>query len=148
MRVLVTGGAGYIGSHMVRMLRENGLRPVVVQAGDTPSRRIKGDIEIRFTQLRPGEKLYEELLVGDDAGATDHPRIMTATESSLLWSVLEELLGRLWAACERHDLPAIRHLLDEIPTGYQPSGAIADPCWEGPASAPAPGAPAQSSATA
>lgn len=131
-----------------RMVRLSGLRPVVVRAGDAPGRRIKGDIEIRFTQLRPGEKLHEELLVGDDAGGTDHPRIMTATESSLLWSVLEELLGRLWAACERHELPTIRHLLDEIPTGYQPSGAIADPCSEGLARRPVQDTPAQSSATA
>lgn len=132
-----------------RMVRLSGLRPVVVEAGDVPGPRAKGDIEIRFTQLRPGEKLYEELLVGDDAGATDHPRIMTATESALPWSELEGLLGRLWAACERHDLPAIRHLLDEIPTGYEPSAASAHRCGdEGLGTTPVIGALAHSRGTA
>lgn len=132
-----------------RMVRLSGLRPVVVEASDVPGPRAKGDIEIRFTQLRPGEKLYEELLVGDDAGATDHPRIMTATESALPWSELEGLLGRLWAACERHDLPAIRHLLDEIPTGYEPSAASAHRCGdEGLGTTPVIGALAHSRGTA
>lgn len=78
----------------------------------------EGDIEIRFTGLRPGEKLYEELLIGSEAVGTDHPRILTATEAFLPPAMLFPLLDRLMQYCQARDIAAIRALLVEAPTGY------------------------------
>jgi FlaA1/EpsC-like NDP-sugar epimerase len=70
----------------------------------------KGDIEICYVGLRPGEKLYEELLIGENVQPCDHPRIMRATERHIEPALLEKMLGALRSACERHD-----HLLsDEV----------------------------------
>lgn len=112
-----------------RMVRLSGLNPVVARAGGAGVVPAKGDIEIRFTELRPGEKLFEELLVGSDAHPTEHPRIMTATEVSMEWPALDALLQRLAAACDAHDLPTLRDLLREAPTGYEPAEAIGDLRW-------------------
>ncbi len=70
-----------------------------------------GDIEIRFTGLRPGEKLYEELLIGDNTLPTSHQRIMRAAEHALTWEELEPLLFELEAAVKAEDAEAIRALL-------------------------------------
>lgn len=113
----------------MRMVRLSGFNPVLGEAGSEPVVRGKGDIEIRFTELRPGEKLFEELLVGDGARPTAHPRIMTATEVSMEWPALEALLHRLAAACDAHDLPTLLALLQEAPTGYEPAEAIGDLRW-------------------
>lgn len=110
----------------MRMVRLSGLNPVIAEQGGVPPRRVKGDIEIRFTQLRPGEKLFEELLVGEGSEPTVHPRILTATETSMAWPELEDLLHRLSVACEEHDLPAIRRLLQEGPIGYAPTETNVD----------------------
>uniref|UniRef100_UPI00403F7C05 polysaccharide biosynthesis protein n=1 Tax=Paludibacterium sp. THUN1379 TaxID=3112107 RepID=UPI00403F7C05 len=67
--------------------------------------RPHGDIEIRFSGLRPGEKLYEELLIGDNVLDTEHERIMRAQESLIAEPVLRALLDRLQAAC--HELDAV-----------------------------------------
>lgn len=96
-----------------------------VKDSDNPA----GDIEIVCTGLRPGEKLYEELLVGDDVSGTSHERIMTANEQMLEWSKLEGLLSRLDHACHEFDHEAIRELLLEVPAAYQPSGGICDLVW-------------------
>lgn len=85
-----------------------------------------GDISIQFTGLRPGEKLYEELLIGDNVAATPHPMIMTATEDYLSWDVLKLKLGELLAAVERDDYSQVRHLLRETVSGYNPDGEIVD----------------------
>ncbi|QJC82446.1 polysaccharide biosynthesis protein [Pseudomonas umsongensis] len=85
-----------------------------------------GDISIQFTGLRPGEKLYEELLIGDNVAATPHPMIMTATEDYLSWDVLKLKLGELLAAVERDDYSQVRHLLRETVSGYNPEGEIVD----------------------
>jgi len=85
-----------------------------------------GDIEIVYTGLRPGEKLYEELLIGTNVKGTDHPRIMTADEEFLSENELEKKLTELLIACSSNDFTQIRELLQDAPTGYQPSSEICD----------------------
>src|SRR5690606_36581607 len=79
-----------------------------------------GDITIEFTGLRPGEKLYEELLRGDNVSATEHPMIMRAEEESFTWDVLRALLAKLLKAVEQDDYPQVRVLLREMVSGYVP----------------------------
>ncbi|WP_104204260.1 polysaccharide biosynthesis protein [Billgrantia saliphila] len=88
-----------------------------------------GDIAIAYTGLRPGEKLYEELLVGEDVSATSHPRIMTAQEVFWEWPRLEAYLDRLFEACRHFHHNGIRRLLLEAPTAYRPQGEIVDLVW-------------------
>mgnify|MGYP003365739337 CR=1 FL=1 len=88
-----------------------------------------GDIEISITGLRPGEKLYEELLIGEKVLGTSHPRIMTAHEDMLSWSELEVFLTQLDEACTGFEHDVIRSLLLEIPTGFQPTNGICDLVW-------------------
>jgi FlaA1/EpsC-like NDP-sugar epimerase len=85
-----------------------------------------GDISIEFTGLRPGEKLYEELLIGDNVVSTVHPMIMSAHEDALSWDVLKRCLDRLLAAVEDDDYPRVRQVLREIVSGYAPEGEIVD----------------------
>ena len=85
-----------------------------------------GDIAIEFTGLRPGEKLYEELLIGDNVAATRHPMIMTANEDYLSWDVLKERLSELLRAIEGDDYNRVRQLLRETVSGYAPDGEIVD----------------------
>lgn len=85
-----------------------------------------GDIAIEFTGLRPGEKLYEELLIGDNVSATEHPMIMRADEEYFTWDVLKSLLARLLKAVEDDDYPQVRVLLREVVSGYVPEGEIVD----------------------
>lgn len=89
----------------------------------------KGEISIRFTGLRPGEKLYEELLATDSAKKTRHPRIMTASESFLPWAELKTVLAQLEAACKNQDAEKLRELLIAAPTAYQPQSDIVDHFW-------------------
>jgi FlaA1/EpsC-like NDP-sugar epimerase len=88
-----------------------------------------GDIEIQVTGLRPGEKLYEELLIGDNPLPTSHPRIMKAHEEFLPWDELESKLNILNAALESNNVPVIRTLLKELVPGYQPEGDVVDWVW-------------------
>ncbi|OMQ37155.1 polysaccharide biosynthesis protein [Pseudomonas putida] len=85
-----------------------------------------GDISIEFTGLRPGEKLYEELLIGDNVSATQHPMIMSASEDHLPWDVLKAKLSELLSAVERDDYARVRQLLRETVSGYAPDGEIVD----------------------
>ena len=85
-----------------------------------------GDIELTVTGLRPGEKLYEELLIGDNPKPTQHPRIMKAHEQFLSWKQLEEKLNALSIAMGVNDVPVIRAMLQQIVSGYQPSGEVVD----------------------
>ena len=86
----------------------------------------EGDIEITVTGLRPGEKLYEELLIGDNPKPTQHARIMKAHEQFLPWSQLEGKLNALSIAMGVNDVPVIRGLLQQLVSGYQPSGEVVD----------------------
>ena len=85
-----------------------------------------GDIEFTVTGLRPGEKLYEELLIGDNPKPTQHARIMKAHEQFLSWPQLEQKLNALSIAMSVNDVPVIRGQLQELVSGYQPSGEVVD----------------------
>ncbi|NMZ34881.1 MULTISPECIES: polysaccharide biosynthesis protein [Pseudomonas] len=85
-----------------------------------------GDIAIEFSGLRPGEKLYEELLIGDNVVATQHPMIMSANEDHLPWDVLKDKLTQLLAAVEADDYNRVRQLLRDTVSGYAPDGEIVD----------------------
>jgi FlaA1/EpsC-like NDP-sugar epimerase len=88
--------------------------------------RPNGDIEIVFTGLRPGEKLYEELLIGDDVQPTSHPLIMRSQEEALPWPKLDSYLSQLEKAALAHDQVRIRELLLESVSGYKPQCGIED----------------------
>lgn len=79
-----------------------------------------GDIEIQVTGLRPGEKLYEELLIGDNPEPTNHPRIMKAREIYIAWSELDLLLNQLYEAVLINDEVAIKNHLKFLVAGYVP----------------------------
>ncbi|WP_061019369.1 nucleoside-diphosphate sugar epimerase/dehydratase [Vibrio splendidus] len=79
----------------------------------------EGDIEIKFTGLRPGEKLYEELLIGDNVEGTSHEKIMTAMESKLTWPEMQILLFELDECCHDFNVDCIKRILLEAPTGYK-----------------------------
>lgn len=85
-----------------------------------------GDIEIRYTGLRPGEKLYEELLIGDDVEPTDHPMIMRSNECYLGWDALKASLKGLDDAIRADDYPRSRELFYELVDGYAANNEIVD----------------------
>ena len=87
-------------------------------------------IEIRYVGLRPGEKLYEELLIGDNVSGTDHPLIMRAQEAEIAWPFLEIMLKHLDEACVRGDQAAIRAQLRKIVPEFTPSSEIDDHFWK------------------
>ncbi|MCE9683154.1 polysaccharide biosynthesis protein [Halomonas alkalisoli] len=122
-----------------RMVRLTGLEPHFPQSNPSSPQALrkgcsvglglaevekKGDISIVFTGLRPGEKLYEELLVTEAVGKTRHPRIMTANEASLSWEELEPILSSLHTACTNQDADSIRRVLMEAPTEYHPQSDV------------------------
>ncbi|HDY7926740.1 TPA: polysaccharide biosynthesis protein [Vibrio vulnificus] len=96
-----------------------------VKSSDNPN----GDIEIKFTGLRPGEKLYEELLIGDNVEGTEHERIMTANEQFLPLEEFNQILDNLDKACHEFDHETIRQILLETPTGFNPTDGIGDLVW-------------------
>ncbi|WP_423186044.1 polysaccharide biosynthesis protein [Alishewanella sp. d11] len=85
-----------------------------------------GDIEIKYTGLRPGEKLYEELLVGNNVRNTEHPRIMAADEVCLSWEEMQHLLLRLDKACNNFAVEEIIELIRSAPTEFNYSNATSD----------------------
>lgn len=86
----------------------------------------EGDIEIRITGLRPGEKLYEELLIGDHPQPTPHPRIMKAREAFLPWPQLAEKMAELEKVLAASDVNALRAMLKALVSGYTPSDGVVD----------------------
>jgi FlaA1/EpsC-like NDP-sugar epimerase len=85
-----------------------------------------GDIELQITGLRPGEKLYEELLIGDNAMPTVHPRVMKAHEDCPTSEELWLQFGVLGAALESSDVPALKAVLKQMLSGYQPHREVVD----------------------
>jgi FlaA1/EpsC-like NDP-sugar epimerase len=88
-----------------------------------------GTIEIQHIGLRPGEKLYEELLIGDNVEGTEHPLIMRAQEKEIAWPVLYDLLTKMENACRRADYEEVRALLMQVVDEYQPQCGIEDYIW-------------------
>ncbi|MBF90979.1 MAG: polysaccharide biosynthesis protein [Flavobacteriales bacterium] len=97
-----------------RMVHLSGLTPIDEENPD-------GDIKIKVTGLRPGEKLYEELLIGDDVVQSNHPRIMQAKEVDLEWAEVEKSIKLIQKAHEEHDEKSVRSLLLKNVDGYKPS---------------------------
>lgn len=85
-----------------------------------------GSIEIEITGLRPGEKLYEELLIGDNPKTTPHPRIMKAHEEYMPWNELRGRIDALELALGVNDVSVIRLMMTELVPGYSPSDEIVD----------------------
>ncbi len=126
--VLDMGDPVRIADLAAQMARLHGLKPVLFS---TPAsvKTAPGEIGITFTQLRPGEKLFEELLIGNNPQSTAHPRIMTATELCRSPDEMAATLDQLAVACDRNDIERIRTVLVEAQTGYQPHYDIVDHGW-------------------
>ena len=105
-----------------RMIHLSGL---TLKDDDNPS----GDIEIQIVGLRPGEKLYEELLIGDNVLQTNHSKIMRAQEEQLSWDQVNKYLDGFLSASKNFDYLAIRSLLIESVNGYKPTSDIQDWVW-------------------
>lgn len=88
-----------------------------------------GDIEIKFTGLRPGEKLFEELLIGNNVKETQHMRIMTANEQFLSLCDFENTMNQLDKACHDFDHEKVREILIAAPTDFHPTDGIGDLVW-------------------
>jgi FlaA1/EpsC-like NDP-sugar epimerase len=105
-----------------RMIHLSGLE---IKDEDRPN----GDIEVEFTGLRPGEKLYEELLIGSNVSGTQHPGILRAEEHHLSWEETKNLLDDLDVACHAYQCDRVKQLLVEAPTDYKASMLISDSVW-------------------
>lgn len=96
-----------------------------LKTAETP----EGTIEIHQVGLRPGEKLFEELLIGDNAEGTAHPLIMKAQESYFAWDELQQKIERLRSACQQFDHEAVRAILRQTVQEYTPQCEIEDLLW-------------------
>ena len=86
----------------------------------------EGDIEIIFTGLRPGEKLYEELLIGDRVSTTEHKRILRAEEDFLVAEEIEQYINLLQEAEKKGDVKALKEVLRKVVSGFTPENEIVD----------------------
>jgi FlaA1/EpsC-like NDP-sugar epimerase len=89
----------------------------------------EGDIEISYTGLRPAEKLYEELLIGNNVTGTQHPMILRAIEHSLPWDRVQELLNEIIEAMGRYDCQRSLQLLSDVVAEYTPAPQPHDLMW-------------------
>ena len=101
------------------------LSGLTVRDDDHPN----GDIGIEITHLRPGEKLYEELLLGDNVMGTKHPRIMRALEVELSWAQITAIAEQIEAACSIDDNEKVVKILKDVVDDYVPQCGIEDPIW-------------------
>ena len=102
-----------------KLIRLSGLK---VKDENSP----EGDIEIKYTGLRAGEKLYEELLIGDNVSETENPLIMRAKEDMYDWVDLKLMLDNLSNSNNNSDQVKSREILTQIVTGFNPEGEIKD----------------------
>jgi FlaA1/EpsC-like NDP-sugar epimerase len=127
--VLDMGKPVKIAELAATMVKLHGLKPYFVDHAKEVDRE-DGDIAIHFTGLRKGEKLYEELLIGNNPKPTTHPRVMTASESSLPFSNLLETLECLQHACAELNLSEVRSIFERLPIHYTPKdNEIGDLTW-------------------
>jgi len=117
--VLDMGEPVKIANLAEKMIRLSGL---TVRTAENPG----GDIAIEYTGLRPGEKLYEELLIGNNVAATEHPMIMRANEARIDWDSLKIALDKLATAVKDDNYPRIRELFRELIDGYRPDKEMVD----------------------
>lgn len=111
----------------VRMISLSGFTPFFLDKATREIRR--GEIAIAFAPLRPGEKLCDDPVIGDDLAPTAHPRILSAHAEKLTWPALQSVLSALEMACDTLDLPRIRDALTAAPTGFAPPAEITDQLW-------------------
>ncbi len=109
-----------------KLIRLSGYIPIVPgdKVRSSSASKARNEIEITFTGLRPGEKLFEELLIGNNSSATLHPRIRSSVELSLSWNEITSLLSNLDAACASGNQHRVLKLLTEAPLAYSPSQDI------------------------
>ncbi len=141
--VLDMGQAVEIDELARRMIRLSGL---TVRDSDNPD----GDIEIQYSGLRPGEKLFEELLLGSNVTGTEHPMIMRAIEPSPTWDEVRDLLAELTIAVNRIDCRQVMAVLEKGVREYRSSPVIHDLVFgqRSPAEPPPPPDPKVTSLTA
>ena len=120
--LLDMGDAVKIADLAEKLIRLMGLE---VKSDDNP----EGDIEVSYTGLRPGEKLYEELLIGNEPKATAHSRIMKGREISLVWEEVFVFLDQMDKHCSKFDCEALRDVLLRAPLGYAPMNELDDLVW-------------------
>jgi len=120
--VLDMGKPVRIGDLAKRMIHLMGL---TVRDEDHP----EGDIEIAYTGLRPAEKLFEELLIGNNVTGTEHPMILRAIEHSMPWERVQALLEEILTAMSRFDCQRALHLLREVVVEYKPAPESHDLVW-------------------
>jgi len=102
-----------------KMIRLSGLQ---VMDSNNPD----GDIEIQYTGLRPGEKLYEELLIGGEVTKTENKLIMNAIEDYMEWQTLEESIDKLWSACLSNNQKLVREIIIFLLPDFKPQSPIVD----------------------
>jgi len=97
-----------------------------IKTDETP----EGDIEIVYTGLRPGEKLFEELLIGDNVTGTRHPLILRAEEEYYSYEEMKQFIGQLKEIIHQADCEKLRTLLLKVVSGYKPACDIEDTLWK------------------
>lgn len=138
--VLDMGQPVHIDALARRMIKLSGL---TVRDKDHP----EGDIEVRYSGLRPGEKLYEELLIGSNVTGTGHPMIMRAIEHCPTWEEVKVLLDELIVAVSRFDCRQVVKLLERAVREYTGAPRIHDLVWQQKPRAGEVGEPADSNIT-
>ena len=127
--VLDMGEPVRIADLAVTMVKLHGLTPYFVDNPEEVAPE-NGDIPICFSGLRKGEKLYEELLIGNKPQGTEHPRVMTAREIAMSPEQLMPVIDRLLTACKAFDLPEIHSILKALPLDYTPlDKELSDLVW-------------------
>ena len=108
------------------MIRLQGLKPYENGSDDLARDSHDSSIEIIITGLRHGEKLYEELLIGNNPQGTEHPKIMTANEQTLHEEKIKKILLKLENHLDDYDLKNIKEIFLNAPIDFQPKGRMSD----------------------